>query len=64
MGLRHLDAIIFLATRAQPSTKLHCLSVDPIALRELLACELALRKTSADPVATQLLDSIKQVGDN
>jgi hypothetical protein len=40
-----LDAVIFMATRAQPTTKLHCLSIDPIQLREMLSREFSGRKT-------------------
>ena len=57
-----LDAIIFMATRAQPTTKLHCLSIDPIQLREMLSREFSVRK--ARDCDADLLDSIIQAGDN
>jgi hypothetical protein len=46
-----MDAIIFMATKAQPLTKLHCLSIEPTTFRDLMAREYNIRK-ERDPEGT------------
>jgi len=57
-----LDSIIYLATRSQPSTKIHCLSTDPSRLRDMLTRECNLRQANGS--SENLLDTILSCGDN
>jgi hypothetical protein len=55
-----LDSIIYLATRSQPTTKIHSLSTDPTLLREMLLKEYKFRLKQGAP---EVLDSILECGD-
>ena len=59
-----MDAIIYMATKAQPLTKLHCLSIEPTTFRDLMAREYNIRK-ERDPEGTgNLINFVMSAGDD